>query len=391
MAIPLTYNLRSLFVRKTTTIATSLGIALVVFVLASSLMLSRGIKKTLVSSGSADNALILRKGSDTELASGMENRHLSLLLAAPGVKKNADGQPLGTGEVVVVAAMDRLDAEAGQIANVLIRGVQEQVYQVRPQVRVIEGRPAKPGTDEAVIGKALVGRFKGLTVGSSFELKKNRSVQVVGVFESEGSSFESEVWVDIETLRTAFGREGLFSSATIVLESATKYDAFAAIAEGDKQLGLEAFRERAYYDKQSESTALVITTLGMISAFFFSIGAMIGAMITMYGAVAQRGREIGTLRALGFSRLQVLGGFLFESVVLALLGGVIGALLSLGTTFFKLSTMNYATWQEITFSFDASPDVLVISVLAGGLMGMVGGFLPAIKAARTSPIDAMRA
>ncbi len=391
MAIPLAYNLRSLLVRKTTTLATALGIALVVFVLASSLMLSRGIRETLVSSGSADNALILRKGSDTELASGVENKYLNMLLAAPGVKKDAQGQPIGTGDVVVVAALDRLNAEAGQIANVLIRGVQENVFTVRPGVRVIEGRPAKPGTDEGIVGKALLGRFKGLNLGSSFELKKGRSVQIVGVFESGGSSFESEVWVDVETLRSSFGREGVFSSLTIALESPTKYDAFAAYAETDKQLGLESFREREYYDKQSEGTTLVISTLGIISAFFFSIGAMIGAMITMYGSVSQRGREIGTLRALGFSRTSILFAFLVESVALAVAGGIFGALLSLITTFFSLSTMNYSTWQEITFRFNASPGIIIGSVIAGGVMGIIGGFLPALRAARTSPIEAMRA
>jgi putative ABC transport system permease protein len=391
MAIPFSYNLRSLFVRKTTTIATALGIALVVFVLAASLMLARGIKETLISSGGPNNALILRKGSDSELASGIENKQLAMALSAPGVKKGDDGQPLGTGEVVVVVAMDKLDAEAGQISNVLVRGVQDNVYAIRPQTRIIQGRPAKPGTDEAVVGKAMLGRFKGLQVGSSFELKKGRNVQVVGVFESGGSSFESEVWVDLETLRTTFGREGLFSSMTVILESPTKYDAFEAYIEGDKQLGLESFRERAYYDKQSEGTSMVVSTLGVLTAFFFSVGAMIGAMITMYGSVAQRTREIGTLRALGFSRLAILVAFLSESAALAVMGAIIGAALSLITTFFSLSTMNYDTWQEISFRFQASPDVFVISIVAGGVMGIIGGFMPALRAARTSPIAAMRA
>lgn len=390
MAIPLTYNLRSLLVRKATTAATAFGIALVVFVLASSLMLSRGIKQTLMSSGSVDKALILRKGSDSELASGIENKYLNLILAAPGVKRDPSGQPLGMGEVIVVAAMNKTDAEVGQIGNVLVRGVQNNVYSLRPQVRLIQGRPAQPGTDEAVVGKSLLGRYEGLTLGSSFDLKKNRPVQIVGVFDSDGSSFESEVWVDLETLRTSFGREGLFSSLTIMLEDAGKYDAFAAVVDSDKQLGLESFRERDYYDKQSENTSLVISTLGIISSFFFSIGAMIGAMITMYGSVSQRSREIGTLRALGFSRRQILGSFLLESCALALGGAAVGAGLSLITSFFKLSTMNYDTWQEVTFTFHPAPDILLISVLAGGLMGVIGGFLPALSAARTSPIEAMR-
>jgi putative ABC transport system permease protein len=209
--------------------------------------------------------------------------------------------------------------------------------------------------------------------------------------EAGGSSYDSEVWVDIETLRASFGREGLFSSLTVVLESPARYEAFATVVEGDKQLGLEVFREREYYDKQSEGTSMVVSTLGIITAVFFSIGAMIGAMITMYGSVAQRSREIGTLRALGFTRFSILIAFLSESVALALVGGVVGAALSLITSFLKFSTMNFNTWQEITFSFEASPGVLVFSVVAGGLMGVVGGFFPAVRAAYTSPVDAMRA
>lgn len=389
MSIPFTYNIRSLFVRKATTFATALGIALVVFVLATSQMLAAGIKQTFVSSGSASNGLVLRKGSGTELSSGFDNKILNLLAAAPGVKKNSDGKPLVTGDVVVVAALDKLDTE-GQVSNVQIRGVMDNAYQVRPHVRIIQGRPAKPGTDEAVVGKGLIGRFKGLAMGQQLELKKGRSVSVVGVFEAEGSAIESEVWVDLETLRSSFGRQGIFSSALAVLEAPSQFDAFAATVENDKQLGLEAMRERAYYDKQSEGTAMVIQVLGIVVFVFFSIGAMIGAMITMYGAVAQRSREIGTLRALGFSRLSILVAFLSESVVLAFAGGVLGAGLSLFTAGLKLNTMNNDTWQEVSFSFQATPGILITSVVAGAVMGVVGGFLPALKAAKTSPITAMR-
>ncbi|MEN9577857.1 MAG: hypothetical protein RJA70_866 [Pseudomonadota bacterium] len=389
MAIPFTYNLRSLFVRKATTFATAGGIALVVFVLASSQMLSNGIKETFISSGSASNALILRKGSDNELSSGFENKFLNLLGAAPGVKQGADGKALVTGDLVVVLALDKLGAE-GQVSNVQVRGVMANTFEVRPQARIIEGRPAAPGTDEAIVGKGMLGRFRGLELGKQFDLKKNRPVTVVGVFEAGGSAFESEVWVDIETLRTSFGRQGLFSSALAVLDSASKYDAFEAAVESDKQLGLETERERTYYEKASEGTAMVIQGLGMVVFFFFSLGAMIGAMITMYGAVSQRTREVGTLRALGFSRGAILVAFLAESFVLALAGGVIGAAASLVTTAFKLSTMNYDTWQEVSFSFTATPGILFGAVAAGGMMGIIGGFLPALKAARTSPIAAMR-
>jgi putative ABC transport system permease protein len=389
MLIPLSYNVRSLFVRKTTTIATALGIGLVVFVLSSSLMLGQGIRNTLVSNGSTNRAIVIRKGSDTEMASGIDANVVSLIMAAPGVKRGNDGQALGTADVVVVASLDK-EGTDGMVSNVLIRGVMPAALLVRPEVRIVEGRPAQPGTDEVIVGQGIRGRFKGTELGASFDLKKNRPVKVVGVFESGGSSLESEVWADIDAVRNSFGRGSSSSSATVVLDSSSAYDAFASYIENDKQLGLEPMRENVYYDKQSEGTSVFITALGAIIAFFFSVGAMIGAMITMYGAVAQRSKEVGTLRALGFSRGAVLLSFLFESVVLATIGGLLGGIASMGMTAVKFSTMNFATWQEISFSFDPSPAIILGSIVAGGVMGILGGFFPAVAASRLSPIEAMR-
>lgn len=389
MFIPLAYNVRSLFVRKTTTLATAGGIGLVVFVLASSLMLANGIRRTMVSSGSPDSALVLRKGSDAELSSSIETKYKGLILAAPGVAKGPDGAPLGAGEVVVVIALNKLGVE-GQLSNVQVRGIEPSSIAMRPSVHVTRGRPPTPGTDEAMVGTGVLGRFEGLNLGSDFEIKKNRRVKIVGVFEAAGSAFESEIWTDIDTVRTSFGREGLYSSVTVKLESPSKYDGFESAVENDKQMGLEAFRENAYYEKQSEGTSIFITALGIIVALFFSVGAMIGAMITMYAAVAQRAREIGTLQALGFSRFSVLCSFLLESTLLALLGGALGALAALCMSFVSFSMMNFATWQEITFSFTPTPGIVVASAVAGGVMGVLGGFFPAVRAARTSPIEAMR-
>jgi putative ABC transport system permease protein len=391
MLIPLSYNVRSLIARKTTSIATALGIALVVFVIASSQMLSNGIRQTMSLSGSPGNALVLRKGSDVELSSSIETSTVSLIMAAPGVKNDSAGLPMGSGEVVVVLALDKLGTGVeGQVSNVQVRGVPANVMSTRTNVKVIEGRPAKPGTDECIIGKSVWKRFKGLDLGQSFDLKKNRPISVVGVFEAEGSSLESEIWVDVDTLRTSFGREGLVSSVTIALESPDKFDAFAANVEGDKRLGLEAMRERTYFEKQSEGTAIFMTAMGGVIAFFFSIGAMIGAMITMYAAVSQRGREIGTLQALGFSKPAILFSFLFESTFLALIGGVLGAVGALLMNLVHFSMLNFTTWQEISFSFTPTPGILVSSMIAGGVMGILGGFFPAVRAARMSPIAAMR-
>lgn len=389
MLIPLSYSFRSLFVRKTTTVATAFGIGLVVFVLATALMLSRGIRETLVSSGQADRAIVLRQGADNELSSGFDTPTVGIILAAPGVKKEGS-TPLGSGEVVVVITAPKLGAE-DQISNVQVRGVSPTSVALRKELKVVEGRPPTPGTDEAMIGKGLDGRFAGMKLGDSVELKKNRSVNVVGVFEAGGSAFESEVWVDVETLRSTFGREGIVSSVIVQLESPSKFDAFAATVEHDKQLGMEVYREDRYYEKQSEGTSIFITALGVIIAVFFSMGAMIGATITMYAAVSQRSREIGTLQALGFSRFAVLVAFMFESIVLAFGGACLGALASLAMSGVSFSMMNFATWQEITFSFRPSIEILLGSLIAGATMGLLGGFFPAIRAARTAPIQAMRA
>ncbi|HMJ14024.1 MAG TPA: ABC transporter permease [Polyangiaceae bacterium] len=391
--IPISYNVRSLFVRKATTIATALGIALVVFVLASSLMLSAGIERTMGRSGSPSNAIVLRKGSDAELSSNFESRLVSLILAAPGVKKDETGAPLGAGEVMVVVALEKIGDEPGRVSNVQVRGVTDNVLKVRPEARVIVGRAPKPGSDEAMIGKSIRGRFAGVDLDSSFELKKNRRVKVVGVFEAQGSSSESEIWTDIDTLRNSLGREGLVSSVTARLESDSKatFDAFSATVQNDKQLGLEALRQSTYFEKSSENTAVFISALGISITVIFSLGAIIGAVITMYAAVAQRQREIGTLRALGFSRLTILSSFLLESVVLALVGGVVGGLAALCMSFVRFSMMNFATWSEIVFSFEPTVPIIVTSIVVGAVMGVLGGVFPAVRAARVSPIDAMRA
>jgi putative ABC transport system permease protein len=386
--IPLRYNVRSLAVRKTTTVATALGIALVVFVMASALMLSAGIKKTLGSSGHPDIAIVLRKGSGSELDSVVENANIGIVLAAPGVKKLGGGAD-SAAEIIVVGAMEKIGASGR--TNVQIRGVTEDVMKFRPEIHIIEGRPIQPGSDEALVGKAIRGRFKGVDLGQSFDLKKNRPGKVVGVFEAAGSSYESEVWVDRETLRAAFGREGIVSSVRVHLESPASFDAFKMAVESEKRLGLQAMRETDFFERQSEGTSKFVGILGTLIAVFFSIGAMIGAMITMYAAVANRQREIGTLRALGFSRRSILGSFLIESVVLALVGGLVGTAASIGMGFVKFSMMNFASWSEMVFIFDPTPGILGFAIGFAGLMGLVGGFFPAIRAARVSPVAAMRA
>ncbi len=386
--IPVSYNIRSLAVRKATTLATAIGIALVVFVLASSLMLAEGIKKTLGSSGRVDNAIVLRAGSDAELSSTIEDALVPVILAAPGVKTEENGKPLGAAELVVVGAMEKLGANG--VSNVQIRGVTDDVMRLRPEAHIVAGRPARAGADEVILGARIRGRFKGLDLGQTFDLKKNRPATVVGIFEAGGSSYESEVWVDRDLLRQSYNRLGIYSSVRVTLESPTKFDVFKETVEHDKRLGLQALRETTFYEKQSEKAAEFITILGTIVSIFFAGGAMIGATITMYAAVANRQREIGTLRALGFSRTSVLASFVLEAVVLAFVGGVFGAAGSCAMGLVHFSMLNSVSWSEVVFSFDPTPRILAIAVAFSCGMGLVGGLLPAIRAARTSPLKAIR-
>ncbi len=385
--IPLRYNARSLLVRRASSLATVLGVGLVVFVLAAALMLSAGVKKTLTTSGAPDVAVVLRKGSDAELSSNIEDAAVSLVKAQPGIVDHG-GQPLAVGELVMVMALNKLGTSG--IANVTLRGTTESGQTLRPEVKLLEGRAPKPGTDEVMVGRRIRGRLEGLSLGGHFDLRRNRPATVVGVFEAGGSGYESEVWGDLDTIRSAFGRVGLVSSVRVKLDSPARFDAVRAAIELDKRLGLQVVREHAYFDKLSEGTSLFVTALGVAISVFFSLGAMIGATITMYSAVANRKREVGTLRALGFSRRSVLLAFLFEAVLLSLVGGVLGTLGALALGNVELSMMNFASWSEMVFTFQPTPQVLVVALTFSLGMGLFGGMLPAIQAARLSPLEAIR-
>jgi putative ABC transport system permease protein len=352
-------------------------------------MLSEGIKKTLASSGRPDVAIILRKGSDAELSSAVDTPSVGLILAGKEVARRKDGKSDGVGELAVVLLLDKLGTDGG-VSNAALRGVPEDVYEFRPEVKVVEGRKAKPGSDECVVGRAIRGRFKGLDLGQQFELRKNRQLKVVGIFESGGSAFESEIWADVDSVRSAFGRDGIVSSVRARLTDASQLPAFKTSIESNRQLGLEVQRESDYYEKQSEGTSLFITTLGTIVAFFFAIGAMIGAMITMYSAVANRKREIGTLRALGFGKRAIMTSFLLESLLLALVGGVVGAGCSLAMGFVEFSMVNFQSWSEMVFRFEPTPKIIIGALLFATGMGFLGGLFPAVRAARMTLIKALR-
>jgi putative ABC transport system permease protein len=389
MAIPFRYSVQSLSARRVSMFAAAVGIALVVFVLATSHMLAEGIKKTLRSAGKPERALVLTNTAFAEGDSRLRQSVVGLVASAPGVKRSPDGAALVMGEVVMhVWLASRKDEN--RVASVQIRGVTRNALALRREVRVVDGRAAKPGTDEAMIGSALVGRHRGLALGQSFEIKKNRRLVVVGVFSSEGSAFESEIWGDLDAVRSSFGFEGYLSSVTAELESPASFDAFAMALERDRRQGLDATPEPAYYEKVSENLSSMMSGLGELVALIVSFGALLGATITMHGAMNRRRREIGVLRALGFQALELLGAFLLEIGVVALLGACAGALAAALTTLSDFSTNNFATGQELTFRFAPSVPILARAVLTGAFVGVLGGLLPAVSAARTNPIRAMR-
>jgi putative ABC transport system permease protein len=385
----LTYALRSLWARRMTTLATGMGIALLVFVLAASGMLAHGMRRTLASAGEPDRALVMEHDKWAENASRIAQSVLGQVAAAPGVKRGGQGQPLVTGETVSQLIIG--DVSDQRISTIQIRGVDANVFELRPSVHLVSGRAIQSGTSEAVVGRGIAGRQPGLVLGGSFELSAGRPVQVVGVFESGGSVLESEVWVDLNSARSSFGLEGYLNSVTAALEDPDKFDGFALALTQDKQAGLDAARESAYYTKISSGMADVIAALGVAEAVIFSLGAVCATMIVFYGAVAQRRREVGVLRALGFRRTSILVAFLVESIALSLAGGALGVALAMLTPLFDFNTVNFATGQDVAFHFRPSLSALLSSVGVAAAVGVIGGALPAIRAARMHPVVAMRA
>jgi putative ABC transport system permease protein len=385
--VPIQYSVRSLWVRKITTIATALGVALVIFVFAGSQMVSAGMKRAMKLSGREDTVILLRDGSDAELPSSFSTDKVKLVGDRPEVRQG-DGHG-AIGEIVVVLTIDLVNGDG--ISNLMVRGTELDKLAFRPEVKIVSGRLPKPGTNEAMVGKAISGRFKGVRIGQQFDIKNNRPLNVVGVFSAGGSSYESEVWGDLDEVRRDLGREGVVSSARVRLKDKGQLQAFRSAVEADKQLGIDVMRETAYYEKQSEMTAGFLGFMGSVFAVLLSLAAMIFAAITMNGAVANRTKEIGTLRALGFSRLAILTSFVIEAIFLSVIGGAIGTAFGLLLSLQTFKTMNFATFSEIVITFHATPGMVIGAFVFSVIMGLIGGLAPAIRAARVSPVEAMRA
>jgi ABC-type lipoprotein release transport system permease subunit len=400
MRIPFSYIWRSLWARRLTTLLTVTGVALVVFVFAGVLMLARGLQATLVETGAPDNVIVLRRSATSELVSQVDRNTASILDEQPEVAAATDGRPLVSKELMLVIGLTRKQTNA--LTNVSVRGVSPHAFELRPEVRVTKGRPFQFGTHEVVVAGNIARRFQGVAIGADLAFAGDHWT-VVGLFEAGGTGFDSEIWGDVDQLMQASGRP-VFSSVTLRLrdsgqpntpkarQDSAQFTALKARLQADPRTQYAELKpERQYYREQSEAMATFIRILGLIVTIIFSVGAMIGAMITMYAAVANRVVEVGTLRALGFQRRSVLAAFLVESIVLAIIGGLVGVGLASLLSFMRVSTMNFSSFSEIGFGFSLSPGVVAGALGFAVVMGVVGGFLPAVRAARLGIVSALRA
>jgi putative ABC transport system permease protein len=387
MTIPFGYIVRNVTARKLTAVLTAGGMALVVYVFATVLMLAAGLESTLVATGRDDNVIVIRRGSQSEIQSGIDRRQANIVESTPEIAVGPDGRRLVSKEPVVLINLQKRGSN--KPANVVIRGVTSAGLELRPQAQLVEGRMFRPGTSEVIAGRAIANGFQGAGVGETLRFG-SRDWTVVGVFDAGRTGFNSEIWGDAEQMLQAFRRVG-FSAVIFRLVDGDRFDAVKEAIESDPRLTLEAKRETRFYADQSESLSKFISYLGTTISVIFSIGAIIGAMITMYASVASRTAEIGTLRALGFPRSSILAAFLVEALLLGLLGGVIGLAAASTMQAITISTMNFQTFAELAFSFRLTPGIVVASLLFALAMGFVGGFLPAVRAARLKIVDALRA
>jgi len=387
MKIPFAYVLRNLWTRKLTTLLTAGGMALVVFVFAAVLMLDAGLRKTLVSTGSMDNAILLRPAAQTEIQSAVYRDQASLVETLPEVARGEAGVPLVSKETIVLIAIPKRGS--GKPANLVVRGMPAMGIRLRPQVAMIDGRMFRPGTSEVVVGRAIAEGFDGTGIGEKLRFA-GREWTIVGSFDGAKSGFDSEIWGDVEQMLQAFRRTA-YSSVLVRLAGADRFGAFKARVAADQRLILDVKQEPLFYQEQSKSLSTFISYLGVALSVIFSIGAMIGAMITMYASVASRTGEIGTLRALGFRRSSILAAFLAESLLLALAGGAAGLALASFLQAFTITTMNWQSFSQLAFGFHLTPSIAASTLAFSLAMGLAGGFLPSVRAARLEIVDALRA
>jgi ABC-type antimicrobial peptide transport system permease subunit len=387
VALPLSYNIRNLWTRRLTTALTASGMALVVFVFAALLMLAQGLQKTLVATGSYDNVIVTRKGAGAEVQSVVVRDQASIVETEQEIAVGAGGMRLCAKELLVLVSLPKRGTQ--KRSNVTVRGIGSASLALRPQVRLVEGRLPRSGSLEVVAGKSIAKNFTGGGLGEKLHFGLYEWT-IVGVFDAGNTAFSSEIWGDAEQLMQAF-RRPVYSSVIFKLRDPARFEAVKERIEGNPRLTVDVERETLYYLKQSEATARFLRILGNALTIIFSLGATIGAMITMYAAVANRTTEIGTLRALGFQRTSILAAFLFEALFLGLSGGLLGLFLASFMQFINISMLNFQTYSELSFSFALTPGIVVSGILFAITMGFAGGLLPAVRAARMNIVDSLRA
>jgi len=386
MAIPLIYNVRSVKARWTSAIVAVIGIAGTVGVFVAMLSLARGFRATLVASGSPGNVLVMRAGSTSEMMGGISLDSVKIVQDAPGIARDSTG-PLVTQEVVGVIPFPLIST--GTDANVQVRGVSPNVMRIR-KVNIAQGRMFNPGLSELLVGKNASTTYAGLTLGNTLVFSGTRWT-VVGIFDTGGSAFDSEVWCDSAILNQVLKRPpNIFQSVTVHLASPDSYNQFKDAVTTDPRLNVDVTREIDYYAKQSTRFTTLITVLGGVVAFIMAIGAVFAGLNTMYSAVAERGREIATMRALGFGAAAVVVSFLVEALLISFFGGVIGCVAVLPLNGLTTATINWQTFSSLAFAFKITPELLVKGVMFALVMGIVGGLLPAVRAASLPVASALR-
>jgi ABC-type lipoprotein release transport system permease subunit len=390
MAVPLSYSLRNLWKRRLTTTLTVAGMALVVFVFAAILMMAEGLEKTLVETGSYDNVVVFRKGSTSEVMSSIERRQAAIVEMLPQVAIDRQGGRLLAREAVVLIALQKRGEEkASSHSNVVVRGVEEASLPLRPQVKLVSGRMFRMGSSEIIVGNSIAKGFKGVGLQGTLNWGM-RTWTVVGVFDAGNTGFSSEIWGDVDQVMQAF-RRPVYSAVIFKLRNPGDFPSAKGAIETDPRLTLEAKRETRYYLDQSEMMAKFLRILGLSLTVIFSVGAVIGAMITMYSAVANRIGEIGTMRALGFRRRSILAAFLAESLLLGCIGGSVGLFFASFMQFITVSTVNFQTFSELAFKFTLTGPIVMQAMAFSLLMGLIGGLLPAFRASRMNIVEALRA
>jgi ABC-type lipoprotein release transport system permease subunit len=388
MKIPFVYNLRSVTQRPVSTALTALGIGLVVAVFVAMLALANGFIAALVKTGSTDNVLLLRRGADSELSSGIPREAISIIAASPHIATGSDGRPLISPETYIVINIPRAGGGEFDVANVVARGVSDKAFEVRRNIKVIEGRRFASGQSEICVGAKLAGRFANVNVGDVLRFS-NRNWNVVCRFTANGSSFESEIWGENEQFQSVF-RGDAFQDVAFRLKDPGAFEDAKRAFLADQRIQVDAHRESEFYASQSELLGNILRFLAIMITGIMAVGAVFGAVNTMYAAVSSRTPEIAVLLTLGFPPRSVLASFLAESMVIAFIGGVIGCILALPINGVVTSTTNWASFSEIAFAFRVTPQLLLAGIVFAVVMGLVGGFFPARRASKLPVIQALR-